>query len=398
MIPVMLPTGSIRFENVTKTYLIDQKAAPRIGAWFLSKAFEYFRREPFHALNDVSLRVEPGEMIGLVGNNGAGKSTVLKLIAGISQPTTGTVTVAGKVTSLLELGVGFHPELTGMENIFYNGAIMGMARDQILQRLDTIITFSGLSEFLYEPVKHYSSGMYARLACSVALHLEPEIMLVDEILGVGDAEFQQRGMLKILDLHRKGVTILIVTHETATARNVCDRLLWIERGRMREEGDPQRIYENYMKAMLASVKRVGPFEPAAIAPGAGAKLDKIEFFVNGAAAQRIETDEAGELHMRVTGEAATVRIGLQWRWPDGRVISEDFSEPIALENGNAEAVYRIPRMPLTHTDAAVTVLILDGQSGAVLDLQRGALQVAVTTKDNPPDQYFSRMKATWTVS
>jgi len=226
----MLPIGTIEFRSVTKTYQIMQRATPRVGAWFLSKAFEYLRREPFPALDRLSLRIEPGEMVGLLGSNGAGKSTILKLIAGITQPTSGEVIVSGPVTSLLELGVGFHPDLTGMENIFYNGALMGMSRAQILARLDEIIAFSGLAEFLYEPVKHYSSGMYSRLACSVALHLEPKIILVDEILAVGDAEFQKRGILKILDLHRQGVTVLLVTHETNTARDICDRLIWIDKG------------------------------------------------------------------------------------------------------------------------------------------------------------------------
>lgn len=232
--------------GVWKRYSILTRRTPRLGLWAFSKMAEYLQRTPFWALRDVSLEVRRGEILGIIGPNGSGKSTLLKILAGITPPTKGTVRISGHVASLLEVGAGFHPELTGMENIFYHAALHGMGRDAVLERLGDIIEFSGLREYLYEPVKHYSSGMYARLGASVVLHLEPDIALVDEALAVGDAEFRDRvhGRLRFL-IHR-GVTVLLVTHEITTAADICGRLVWIETGRVRMDGPPvevQRAYE-----------------------------------------------------------------------------------------------------------------------------------------------------------
>lgn len=392
------PVGTIIFEDVTKTYHIAQRAAPRVGAWLLSKAFEYFRREPFHALSGVSFAVKPGEMVGFLGHNGAGKSSILKLVAGISQPTSGNVVVSGPVTSLLELGVGFHPELTGMENIFYNGAMMGMSRDQILQRLETIIVFSGLADFIYEPVKHYSSGMYSRLGCAVALHLEPKILLIDEILAVGDAEFQERGIRKILDLHAAGVTILLVTHETTTARDICDRLIWLEHGRVQEEGDPQHVHENYTRSMMMRIHREGPF--AALFDEAAprhTRIESVRFLVHDQETDTVETDQPASVRVRVTGEAPAARIGIQWRWPDGRVLNADVSEPAPLAGGALEATYEIPRWPFYPTTLTMAAVILAADGEEIYDRQSQALTVRVKTPGFEVPNFLVKPRTTWTI-
>lgn len=392
------PLGTIILRGVTKRYQIVQRATPRVGSWFLSKAFEYLRREPFDALRDVSFEIAPGEMVGLVGSNGAGKSTALKLIAGITPPTSGEVIVSGPVTSLLELGVGFHPDLTGIENIFYSGIMMGMTRAQILDRLNAIVAFSGLADFLYEPVKHYSSGMYSRLACSVALHIEPKIILVDEILAVGDAEFQQRGILKILDLHRQGVTVILVTHEVATARDLCDRLIWIEQGRIRDEGDPKAIYTKYMNFMMARVAAEGALAPGHERTEKSARIAAVRFYANGKETNRIQTGQPARLEADLEGDAEAACIGVLWRWVDGRVLTEDISEPVAFENGRARVVYEIKRWPLMKTEAAASLTLLSADRSALLEQKNNAVCVSVDSPGLLIEDYLVQPKTTWSVT
>jgi len=373
----MLPIGSIEFRHVTKTYHIMQRATPRVGAWFISKAFEYFRREPFSAIRDLSLSITPGEMVGLLGSNGAGKSTILKLIAGITQPTSGEVIVSGPVTSLLELGVGFHPDLTGMENIFYNGALMGMSRAQILSRLEEIIAFSGLAEFLYEPVKHYSSGMYSRLACSVALHLEPKIILVDEILAVGDAEFQQRGILKILDLHRQGVTVLLVTHETNTARDICDRLIWIDKGTVRLSGDPRAVHAEYMQHMMADAGVGGIFTREVEPSPDGPRLSGARFLADGAESTRIQTGHPAEVLVRIEGAAHNARLAIRWRWTDGRTLVEELSDPFSCGPDGTTHRYAVPRWPLLAAKVTASVALVSADESRTLSRLNDCLRIQV---------------------
>ena len=378
--PEAPPIGAISFRNVSKRYEILRRASPRVGAWVLNKAFEYFRREPFYALQDVSFDIKPGEMIGLVGSNGAGKSTILKLIAGITQPTSGEIVVSGPVTSLLELGVGFHPDLTGMENIFYNGAIMGMSRETILARLEKIIGFSGLADFLYEPVKHYSSGMYSRLACSVALHLEPKIILVDEILAVGDSEFQQKSIMKILELHEQGVTTLLVSHQTETSRDLCDRLIWIDAGRLRSEGTPARVHAEYVRDMMQRSEISGPFSLSAPQSEDRAHIERVVLVVDEKETDTIQTDHPCALLVAVSGAEKNVCVALKWSWTDGRLLSQEVSEPMALSgDGTTIFRYEIPRWPLIHCRVDVEVVLLDESGTGLLHRCESPLRIRVQT-------------------
>lgn len=186
--------------------------------------------EEFWALRDVSFEIKQGEAVGIIGRNGAGKSTLLKLLSRITEPTRGRITLNGRVASLLEVGTGFHPELTGRENIFLNGAILGMSRREIKSKFDEIVDFSGVEKFLDTPVKRYSSGMYVRLAFAVAAHLEPEILVVDEVLAVGDAEFQKKCLGKMEDVSKGGRTVLFVSHNMAFMRQLCSKLIYLEKG------------------------------------------------------------------------------------------------------------------------------------------------------------------------
>lgn len=193
--------------------------------------------ERFHALKDVSFQVKNGESVAIVGKNGAGKSTLLKLIAGVTSPTGGTLTIHRKVVPLIELGAGFHPELSGRENIVLNGVILGLTQKQILEKFDEIVQFAELHDFIEVPVKHYSSGMYTRLAFAVSIFVEPEILLIDEILSVGDAAFQQKCLAKMKEFKQQGVTIILVSHSPASIKEFCDRIIYLKDGAIEFDGD-----------------------------------------------------------------------------------------------------------------------------------------------------------------
>lgn len=205
--------------------------------------------EEFWALKDVSFEVKQGEGIGIIGRNGAGKSTLLKILSRITEPTKGRVTIKGRVASLLEIGTGFHPELTGRENIYLNGAILGMTRREIKAKFDEIVDFSGVEKFLDTPVKRFSSGMYVRLAFAVAAHLEPEILVVDEVLAVGDSEFQKKCLGKMRDVATEGRTVLFVSHNIAAIENLCPRTLLLKNGLLALDGNSKHVVEEYEKSI-----------------------------------------------------------------------------------------------------------------------------------------------------
>jgi lipopolysaccharide transport system ATP-binding protein len=212
-----------------------------------------FAGDRIWALRDVSFEVERGQVLGILGKNGAGKSTLLRILTRITEPTSGRAEIRGRVGSLLEIGTGFHSELTGRENVFLAGAVLGLRRAEILRRFDEIVAFAEVDRFLDTPVKHYSSGMYARLAFSVAANLEPEVLLVDEVLAVGDAAFQRKCMGKMTSVVREGRTVLFVSHSLAAMESLCDRLLWIEAGRVRDDGSPAAVVARYVEATLTPV-------------------------------------------------------------------------------------------------------------------------------------------------
>ncbi|MEM8932548.1 MAG: ABC transporter ATP-binding protein [Acidobacteriota bacterium] len=201
------------------------------------------------ALRDVSFAVRPGEAVGLIGSNGSGKSTLLKIAAGILQPTSGRLTVEGRVAALIELGAGFHPEISGRENIYINGAVLGLSRREIDERYESIVDFSGLADFIEEPVKFYSSGMYVRLGFAVAIHTDPDVLIVDEVLSVGDEAFAHKCLRKIEELLAAGKTLLLVSHSLGLIEDVCDRALWIEKGTLRLDGHPRRVADAYREAV-----------------------------------------------------------------------------------------------------------------------------------------------------
>ncbi|HEU5395849.1 MAG TPA: ABC transporter ATP-binding protein, partial [Verrucomicrobiae bacterium] len=249
----------VTVENVSKRYRIGHA---NNGDWGLRHAIERIVRNPiqwwksrkirtedFWALRDVSFSVKTGEVVGIIGRNGAGKSTLLKILSRITEPTTGRITIRGRVASLLEVGTGFHPELTGRENIYLNGAILGMSRSEIKRKFDEIVAFSEVDKFLDTPVKRYSSGMYVRLAFAVAAHLEPEILIVDEVLAVGDAQFQKKCIGKMQDVAtREGRTVLFVSHNMGSLVQFCERGIPLEHGSVAAEGPIDVVVKNYFSS------------------------------------------------------------------------------------------------------------------------------------------------------
>ncbi len=218
--------------------------------------------ETFWALRDVSFNVQAGESVGIIGRNGAGKSTLLKILSRITEPTKGRITIRGRVSSLLEVGTGFHPELTGRENIYLNGAILGMKRSEIRARFEEIVAFSEVERFLDTPVKRYSSGMYVRLAFAVAAHLEPDIFVVDEVLAVGDAEFQRRCMGKMRDVaNQQGRTVLFVSHNMGAVTNLCTRGILLSKGQVEFNGSAEEAVQRYLSASIAQVQSTSETPP-----------------------------------------------------------------------------------------------------------------------------------------
>lgn len=232
--------------------------------------------EPFWALRDVSFEVPRGECVGVIGRNGAGKSTLLKILSRITEPTEGEIRLRGRVGSLLEVGTGFHPELTGRENVFLNGAILGMTRKEIARKFDEIVAFAEVEKFLDTPVKYYSSGMYTRLAFGVAAHLEPEILIVDEVLAVGDAEFQKKCLGKMGEVAKGGRTVLFVSHQLGQIRTLCDKCILLNAGQIAEIGSSHEVTESYLtKGYHASELDVDLETPRRAIPICGAKLTRL---------------------------------------------------------------------------------------------------------------------------
>jgi lipopolysaccharide transport system ATP-binding protein len=255
---------AIDAHGLSKRYRLGQMQAAygtlrdslsRTAARLAGRAEEHEQQEIW-ALRDVSFNVREGEALGVIGRNGAGKSTLLKVLTRITTPSSGQAIIRGRVGSLLEVGTGFNPELTGRENIFLNGSILGMKRREIQRKLNEIVEFSGIEKFVDTPVKRYSSGMYVRLAFSVAAHLEPEILLVDEVLAVGDAEFQQRCLGRMEDFSGGGRTVLFVSHNMQAINQLCDRVIWLEGGTIAAEGEPSEVVSSYLHSALGSGSRI----------------------------------------------------------------------------------------------------------------------------------------------
>ncbi len=292
-----LPPVSIEVEGLTKVYRLYGGPRERLAEAIHPFGKSYHRN--FSALDGVSLRIPRGETVGFIGKNGSGKSTLLKTITGIVTPTTGTVQVHGRISALLELGTGFNPDLTGVENVFFSAAIMGIPKKEMEARLDAVLAFADIGEYAEQPVKRYSSGMFVRLAFAVAVHVDPDILIVDEALSVGDMRFQQKCYRRIRDFKDNGVTILFVSHDMGAVLSFCDRCLWLKDGKIEGDGPPSKVvraYTAYMNYDVATAKEAED-APKAL-PAAGSEWQDVagcaSFGDGGAEITRVALTRKGE--------------------------------------------------------------------------------------------------------
>jgi ABC-type polysaccharide/polyol phosphate transport system ATPase subunit len=313
--------GGIQVDNVSKRF-----RRYRGGARSLKEAVTTGRRaakDDFYALRDVTLDIPDGAMYGLIGHNGSGKSTLLRCIAGVYAPTTGTITAAGRISALLALGSGFHPDLTGRENIYLNASIIGMSRREIETRFDDIVDFAGVGEFLDTPVRFYSSGMYVRLGFAVAVNVSPEILIIDEVITVGDEEFQRKCFDYLYELRKAGVTIVVVTHSLPIVQSVCDHAAWLDHGVLQQAGRSIDVVDSYIQHVNEQERAAAVHDAEQITDHFGTGeivVDRIEFL-----------NEAGSpANATTSGESFTIR--LHWRSLQG-VDDPVFEATLRHENG-----------------------------------------------------------------
>ncbi|QAT86148.1 o-antigen ABC exporter, ATP-binding protein [Corallococcus coralloides] len=333
------------------------------------------------ALRGIDLVVPRGKTVGIIGRNGSGKSTLLKLITGIYTPTTGTIDINGRISALLDLGAGFHPDFSGRENILINGIILGMSRAEVKARMEEIIAFSELGDFIDEPVRTYSSGMYMRLAFSVATHVDPDILIIDEILAVGDEHFGKKSLAKMTEFKRAGKTIVIVTHDLGTLERWCDLGAWIDAGRIREFGPPADVIRSYRRAVALAEERGMAMESPALASDGGAlpslaspqgeasalTVDAVRLRGrDGGAVECVDTEDGLELSVAYTARtpAPELGLGLELTRADGVLMhaTDTFAEDVpfcAAAAGSGTVRFVVDRLGLTAGRYAFTVVVRD---------------------------------------
>ncbi len=321
---------ALEVEHLTKTFRLHHQKTNSLKQLVVGRGRS--RYDELVALDDVSFVVREGEVFGVIGHNGSGKSTLLKCMAGILQPNKGAVRVHKRMSALLELGAGFHPELSGRDNVFLNAAILGMTRRDIASRFDDIVEFSGLQSFIDSPVKTYSSGMYVRLAFAVAINVDPRLLIIDEILAVGDVTFQQRCLEKFVEFRNEGRTIVLVTHAMNTVRDMCDRAIWLTHGVVSGEGDPSDLVDQYTESMLGAHVRSGD---GSVRRGSGeVQITHVELFVNGGAApvKRFRTgdDLCFRLHYRAARGVPRPIVGLAIEQLGGPTVTSPSTRDVGL--------------------------------------------------------------------
>lgn len=347
--------------------------------------FEFFRRNghsernAIWALKDVTFDVKPGEIVGLIGKNGAGKSTLLKILSRITEPTEGYAEVFGRVGSLLEVGTGFHPELTGRENIFLNGAILGMQRSDIRRRFDEIVAFAELEKFIDTPVKYFSSGMYVRLAFAVAAHLEPAILIIDEVLAVGDANFQRKCLGKMSDTVREGRTVLFVSHQLNQIRRLCSKAIWIDHGRISKSGSTEAVVAAYESSMSSSAicSARGSLHDQSMGPARFLSWDIIQpvqpnsHFLTSAGAFVVQ------FKVQLSQPIQSGCNGIALRDNNGQVVWAWRGENLQLSSGSIALEYQFPHLPLRPGVYHWQVSLYDGAT--LLDNWYGVPEMVIAT-------------------
>ncbi|MGY1824790.1 MULTISPECIES: ABC transporter ATP-binding protein [unclassified Blastococcus] len=411
---------AIAVRGVTKKFRLHNDRKTNVKELFSARRRQS-RHEEFWALKGVSLDIPRGKTFGLIGHNGSGKSTLLKLVAGIHRPSSGTITASGRVSAMLELGAGFHPEMSGRDNIYLNGSILGMTRRQIDAAMDDIIEFSGLGEFIDTPVKVYSSGMYVRLGFAIAVNLDPEILIIDEVIAVGDEAFQRRCFDHLYQLRRKGVTIVLVTHSLALVSDLCDEAAWLDGGTLRHVGPAREVVDSYLTevnakeaatdqkesegesdALVESAADPDGFEGKTPRRGSGeVRVTGVQYLDEHGADRkflttgrpctlRISYDAGTEIPEVTFGLAFVHESGVQAAGPNSGYGPDTF----ALPRGRGTVDYSLDSLPLQPGEYLVSAAVVD--KGHMYDYIDRAFVLKVRAEDAVTEPGLIRMSGRWT--
>ena len=384
-----METGEIRIRDLTKVYHLYEKNTDRIKETFLKKRYS----KDHYALNHIDLDIKKGESVGIVGTNGSGKSTLLKLITGVVSPSEGELKTQGKIAALLELGAGFNPEYTGLENIYLNGTMMGYTEKEMEERVPEIIEFADIGDFIYQPVKTYSSGMFARLAFSVSISVEPDILIVDEALSVGDTRFQVKCIDKMTELRDKGTTNLFVTHSIEQIKRFCTRTIWIRDGQIVRDGEASIVvdlYDNYMKygESVLEEERDEELQPFRFPENASclAAIQKVS--LNKKLFHSFESLEVEIIYDIYDKNMKDLQMGVAIYSRDREIYvfgpnTNLDKYPLPQETGRYKIVYRIPKLALMSGDYVIDVGIFNSDGIVNLDYKNGCKAFSVA------NEYFS---------
>jgi len=395
---------AVSCEGVWKSYRIYHQRSHTLKEKVLARRNRY---EDFWALRGIDLEVSEGSTIGIIGPNGSGKSTLLKTMARILNPNKGTVKVNGTVSPLLELGTGFHPELTGRENVFLGCSLLGLGRRDVERRFDEIIDFAGVEQFVDSPVKNYSSGMYARLAFAVAISVEPEILIIDEVLAVGDEEFQMRCYKRMARLRTEGRTIVLVSHSLPTIQTMCSEAVWLDKGAIREIGSAPDVVASYLTDVHATVAaQQAEAEPVAGSRFGSGEAEIIEVSLLGPGGTASSTFRQGdELTIRIAyrtdGELDEMECGVAVFRADTLTLVFGHStvgSPVDLSlSGECVVDYRLPSLPLLGGDYILSVALHDRSVARIYDFHDRRYAMAVLDEPGAPLQSgMVRVAADWT--
>lgn len=393
---------AIEVENVVKKFRRHRNRATSIKQFITGGRRRDY--DDFVALDDVSFNVRRGEVFGVIGHNGSGKSTMLKCMAGILRPSSGTVRVYDRMSALLELGAGFHPELTGRENVFLNAALLGMTRREIAAKYDQIVDFSGLDvEFLDTPVKTYSSGMYVRLAFSIAINVEPDLLIVDEILAVGDIDFQRKCTERFLEFRNSGRTTVIVTHDLGSVRTMCDRAVWLDHGVLRGTGDPGKIVDGYTESMSGASDRLANL--GTYREGSGeVQFTEVQMAVQGEHVNRVRTGDDFELRVRfsATTPIENPAISVTFATSSGLTLSDPCTRDVGLElgtvAGDRELAVRFADIALLPGEYHVHCTLTDQRRQHVFDRVHSAITFDVMAGAPLEQRGSVSLRPSWSIS
>lgn len=401
----MMP--AIRLENVSKRFIMMSERPQTVLETVIALSKGQTRRnreQELWAVEDISYDLMPGQCLGIIGRNGSGKSTLLKMIARILRPTRGRITVRGRTSALLELGAGFHPDLTGRENIYLYASVLGLDQDEVDRRFESIVEFSELASFIDVPVKHYSSGMHVRLGFSVAIHVEPDILILDEILAVGDQAFQTKCVDQIYDLKRNGTTIILISHNMDTVRNLCTELLWLEQGRLRDSGNVSRVSAAYLAESYGAQARKGDDEQQPFKRWGSRELEiRSVRLLNheGREFGVFRTNDRLMIELQYVAQEVTPapRFDLAVHRHDGIQVIGPNSHAGGLELEDLEGAgcvfYEIEKLPLLPGRYFVTVTARDSQSASIYDHHEQAYGFRVIADELRDTQGLVTIPATW---